>query len=385
MNRFLLLLLALVLVGTTTVLSQGKISGLMFGDYYYNVARDASFGGTAPSNAAISGASAGPTAMQAFQFRRIYFTYDNDLADQFTTRFRLEADQGFTTSPTTGDALGSGKMSVFVKDAYLKWKGLFSGSDLIFGVQPTAAYDVSEGFWGYRSLEKTIMDLRGIVPSRDLGVGLKGKLVGDGMLNYWVLVGNDAGNVPESNKFKRYEGQLQLKPTSNLIATVYVDYKDVADVANSYTKALVTNTAMTAAVFIGYTQPGQFSVGVEGFLQSTQNAFKDTVAKSYDNRSAMGISVFGNYSFTSDLALVARFDMFDPSTDSGTKDPVNVTAATAAGNVARNYVIVGLDYKAAKNVSIIPNVLYEGYSVPTNAAGVDNSITARVTFAYTFQ
>ena len=50
-----------------------------------------------------------------------------------------------------------------VKDAWLKWKNIFSGSDLIFGISPTPAFDVSEGAWGHRYLEKTIMDLDGIV------------------------------------------------------------------------------------------------------------------------------------------------------------------------------------------------------------------------------
>ena len=32
-----------------------------------------------------------------------------------------------------------------VKDAYLQWNNIFSGSNLIFGLSPTPAFDVSEG------------------------------------------------------------------------------------------------------------------------------------------------------------------------------------------------------------------------------------------------
>ena len=139
----------LILFGLSTAVGQGKFSGYMFGDYYYNVARDASI----PTTNIAS--PAGTTAFQAFQLRRIYFTYDNDISEQFATRFRLEADQAAATSAPTasGDVLPSGKVGVFVKDAYLLWKNVFSGSNLIFGVQPTPAYDVSEAAWGYRSLE----------------------------------------------------------------------------------------------------------------------------------------------------------------------------------------------------------------------------------------
>src|SRR5512143_3253741 len=144
--------------------SQGKFSGLMFGDYFYNVARDTVFRRTNLPNSAVGGQK----DLQGFQFRRIYFTYDNDISEKFTTRFRLEADQAALSS--------NGKISTYVKDAYLKWKNIFGGSDLTLGLQPTPAYEISENAWGSRSLEKTIMDLRGIIPSRHLGISLPGTL-----------------------------------------------------------------------------------------------------------------------------------------------------------------------------------------------------------------
>lgn len=143
MKRALLVVLGLFAFSESSLLAQGKLSGYMFGDYYYNVARDKNY--ATLSNTGMAGAAPGGTAMQAFQIRRVYFTYDNDISETFTTRFRLEADQGT-------DVLNSGKIGVFVKDAYLKWKNIFSGSDFIFGIQPPPTYDVSEAAWGYRSL-----------------------------------------------------------------------------------------------------------------------------------------------------------------------------------------------------------------------------------------
>jgi hypothetical protein len=360
----------LILLGLTTAVGQGKFSGYMFGDYYYNVARDA---GIPTSNIA---SPAGTTAFQAFQYRRIYFTYDNDISEQFTTRFRLEADQAANAS--------NGKIGSFVKDAYLKWKNIFPGSDLTFGIQPPPAYEVSEAAWGYRSLEKTIMDLRGIVSSRDQGISLHGKITNDGMVNYWVMWGNNSANSPETDKYKRYYAHIQLKPTANLQATLYVDYKDVADVLNSYTKSNVSNAALTTAVFLGYSVPFSFNIGVEAFLQSTSNALKDTVAKSYSSKSTMGISVFGSVNIIPELAVVARYDNFNPSTDDKGKDPVAVTASVANGNLSRNYIIAGLAWKVDKNVSIMPNVLYETYETPKGGKAIDASTTARLTVYYVF-
>ncbi len=380
MKKMLAISTLLIVLGLSVAVGQGKFSGYMFGDYYYNVERDANI-----LNLKNVASPAGGTAFQAFQLRRIYFAYDNDISDQFTSRFRLEADQAAATSAPTasGDVLPSAKVSVFVKDAYLMWKNIFSGSNLIFGVQPTPAYDVSEAAWGYRSLEKTIMDLRGIVSSRDLGISLKGKITDDGMINYWAMFANGSGNNVETDKYKRYYAHIQLKPTTNLQATLYVDYKDVANIQNSYTKSYVNNGALTTALFIGYSEPFSYNIGVEGFLQTTSNALKDTAAKSYSDLNAMGFSVFGSYYIIPELAIVARYDNYNPSTDDTPKDPAHFGTGTAS-YLARNYIIAGLSWKVDKNVSIMPNILYETYEAQKGGTTPNASVTARLTLYYVF-
>ncbi|HVN47267.1 MAG TPA: hypothetical protein VMU30_00450 [Bacteroidota bacterium] len=363
-------------------MSQGKFSGYMFGDYYYNVGRDANF-------LTLPGSNASPVGGQnfsAFQLRRAYLTYDNDISENFTSRFRLEADQGAGTSSTAaGDELVGGKIAPFVKDAYLTWKNVFTGSNLTFGIQPTPAYEVSEAAWGYRSLEKTIMDLRGIVDSRDLGISLRGKITDDGMVNYWLMVGNGAGtSKPEYDLYKRYYAHIQIKPTTNLQATVYADFKDAAGSVNSYTKSSINTSTMTEALFIGYSEPYSYNIGAEVFMQSASNALKDTLSKSYLSKNQMGFSVFGSVTIIPELAFVARYDNYAPSTDDNGKDPLHVTASVANANLSRNYVIAGLSWKVDKNVSIIPNVLYETYETPKNGASIDPSVTARVTMYYVF-
>ena len=345
MNKLLGIITSLILLGSTVIVAQGKFSGYMFGDYYYNVLRDGNFGNL--SNVA---SPSGTTAFQAFQFRRIYFTYDSDISEKFTTRFRIEADQSANTS--------NGKIGVFVKDAYLKWKNIFSGSDLIFGIQPPPTYEISEAAWGYRSLEKTIMDLRGIVSPRDQGISLKGKLIDDGKLDYWVMFANNSANSPETDKYKRYYAHIHLKPITNLQATLYVDYKAQADIVDSYhADSKLNNSALTTSLFVGYSEPFQYNIGFEGFLQPTSNGLKDTLAREYSTKSGMGISLFGSYFIMPELVGVLRYDRFDPCTDDKGKDPVNVTTVSANANVARDYIIVGLSWKLDRNVSLMPNIL----------------------------
>jgi hypothetical protein len=372
--KYVLGLLFAALLGVTVAPAQGKFSGYMFGDYFYNVARDSSFQNGGQKNAAVGGKK----DLQGFQIRRIYFTYDNDISETFATRFRLEADA--TAGSKEVDA--NGKVTVFVKDAYLKWKNIFKGSDLTFGFQPTSAYEISEKAWGYRSLDKTIMDLRGIVSSRELGVSLMGKLIESGMVNYWVTFSNNTGTAtpngtdPSTDKFKRYSANVQFKATDQLQFTAYASLlarPQINDPKSATAPpATLSNNNTTYALFAGYTQKDQFNVGIEGFVSSTANQIPnaDTTGRAANN--TLGISVFGSVNITPEFVAIARYDYFDPTTD-----------GRYAGD-ARNYVIVGLSYKPDKNVQIIPNVQYETYQSVTNGRKIDPSVTARLTFYYTF-
>ena len=334
----------------------GKFSGYMFGDYSYNVAHDST---AALSNAAVGGAK----DMNAFQLRRIYFAYDDEISTIFSSRFRLE---GSTGSP-------------IVKDAYLKWKNVFNGSDLYFGMQPTPAFDISEGAWGYRSLEKTIMDLRGIVSSRDLGISLRGRIDEKGSVNYWVMAGNNSGTGNEADRYKRFYANVQIKPVDNLQVTLYADYSMKSDINNNNTttlpKATLNNDDITTAVFVGYGIKDKYNFGVEAFYKTTANGIAaGTIPNiAYSSKNALGVTVFGTVTVATDVAVVARYDNYDPNTASNFKGD------------SRTYILAGLSWKVDKNVMIMPNVQYETYeSLPNGGRSFDPSMTARMTFYYVF-
>lgn len=358
MRRFLCFI-ALTALLSNAAPSQGKFSGYMFGDYFYNFARDTAIGSLA--NVANGGAK----SFNGFQLRRIYFTYDNDISDRFTARFRLEADQAAQTS--------NGKIGVFVKDAYLKWKSIFHGSDLIFGISPTPAFDVSEATWGYRSLEKTILDLRGIVSSRDIGLALKGRFDERGIFGYWVMIANGSGNSPEVDKYKRYYIQFHIKPAENFQLTLYGDYNDRPRIIDPYSgsvpQQLVSNGAFTTSGFAGWND-GMFSAGVEGFLRSMAHGFNDGTA--LKSRNTIGVSVWATVSLQTQLALVGRFDYFDPNSSS------------AAKGDSRNLIIAALDWKVDENVSVMPNIVVETYETAPGGRSIDPSVTGRVTFYFVF-
>jgi hypothetical protein len=342
------------------VTNKGRISGYMFGDYFYNAARDTSI--TSLPNVANGGAK----DLRGFQLRRIYFTYDYDISESFSTRFRLEADQSSNT--------GSNKVFVFVKDAYLQWKNIFKGSDLIFGIHPTPAYEISEGIWGNRFLEKTIMDLRGIVPSRDLGASLKGKFSEEGIFKYWLMVGNNSASVPEVDKYNRIYAHIQYSPIKQITATAYADLKfrpDINDPASTSTPpATLSNNDLTYALFLAYKEKDAYTIGVEGYLTTRQNG--NISGTNVTDKSGIGISAFGSYNFSTAFAVVGRYDYFDPNSGSDYKGD------------SRNWFIFSLNYKPDEKVTISPNVIVETYESLTNGRSIDPSITPRITFFYSF-
>jgi hypothetical protein len=362
MKRGILLLIAAILICASGLRAQGKFSGYMFGDYVYNVARDTAFSRANLPNSALTGAKDD----KAFQFRRIYFTYDNDISEQFMARFRLEADQAALTS--------NARIGVMVKDAYLRWKNIFTGNDLFFGIQPTPAIDIVETAWGYRSLEKTIVDLRGIASSRDLGLALKGKTDDAGVFSYWALVGDGNGNSPETDKYNRYYLSALVKPVKNLQIMLYGDYTARANINDKFSttvpKATLANGTMTYDAFIGYAEPDKYSVGVEGFMTSTANGL--STPSTYKSKPSMGISAWATVNFQPEFALVGRFDHYDPNSDSDYKGD------------ARNYILAAFVWKPNKNVSIMPNVQIETYEAVPNGPSYDTSVNGRLTLYYVF-
>ncbi|BDQ03077.1 outer membrane beta-barrel protein [Ignavibacterium sp.] len=355
-----LIFTSLSLLYAQEVTNKGRISGYMFGDYFYNVTRDT---GLSSLPNVVNG---GKKDLNGFQLRRIYFTYDYDISESFLTRFRLEADQEANAS--------NGKIGVFVKDAYLQWKNIFKGSDLIFGISPTPAFEVSEGIWGNRFLEKTIMDLRGIVSSRDLAIALKGKLDSNGMFKYWLMIGDGTGNKPETDKYKRFYAHIQYSPIKQFTATLYADLKarpNINDPAStSNPPATIANNDLTYSLFLGYKEKDAYSFGVEGFLNTRQNGMVN--GTDVKDKTGMGISAFASYNFSKELAVIGRYDYYDPNTDSNAKGDM------------RNWFIFSLNYKPDDKVTISPNVIIETYESIPNGRSIDASITPRITFFYSF-
>jgi hypothetical protein len=319
----MLIVMGLVLIGFVgNASAEGRIKGYMFGDYYWVASAD-------------DGETKLPEQRNAFQLRRLYLTYENQIADDFSIRYRLEAkDAGF----------GKGsKMVPFVKHGYLKWSDAVGESDLYIGLSGTPTWSASESAWGYRSIEKTVMDLNKIGSSADLGVGLKGSA---GNIGYHVMIGNGPGQAPEDDHGKKFYGQVRFAPSDGLTLVGYADFNMRPAEQNQ----------VTFAGFVGISQ-GDLTLGLEPFMRINQSAAADG-----DDVTITGVSLFGRLPLAEQWNAFGRVDAVSDDSDDTTD----------------LLVVAGLDYVAAKNVHIMPN-LYLG--LPD---GPDPNIQARVTCFYKF-
>jgi hypothetical protein len=151
----LLLLWASTTFAQSNLIKNGEFSGRVYSDYYWMAANHD------PDLVGENG----------FWIRRVYFTYDQEISDAFSARFRLEGN-----SP--GDFSTSAKISPVVKDLYLRWTR--GQHQIEAGISSTPTFGLVEDVWGYRSVEKTPLDMQDFASSRDFGLSFEGELDQDG-------------------------------------------------------------------------------------------------------------------------------------------------------------------------------------------------------------
>lgn len=321
MKKRLVILAAGLLVGilapTPTRAAEGKISGYMFGDYYYNVS--------------------GPAEKQnGFQFRRIYFTYDLKWSEKITGRFRLEAnDAGFGKKE---------RMVPYVKESSVTWKQ--ANGSLSAGLVPSLTWGFQEKIWGYRPIEKTIMDLHGKGTAVDLGISWTRKLGASASLS--LLVGNGNGTAAETDNDKKIALQGLCK-LGGLDAKVYADMQTQKGGADQ----------TTLAGFVGKSGEG-FHGGFEGYYRIDKKAVAGEDMKGF------GVSLYGARPVGEGKKIVARADLYEPNSD--------------ADKDQETLLIAGLDWALAKDLHLIPNVLVTLYQDSSK----DTQIVPRITGFFEF-
>lgn len=386
----------------------GKLWGYAFGDYAYKGSADEAGRGGSNQYTKV------PLNNNQFQFRRVYLGYNYDITKKFQAEFLLAAEDDFNGNlgQGTGDVTANGKFAPYLKLANLRWKNLWHGTDVVAGLLPTPTFaqgaalkentrnsQTSEEVWGYRSIERTITDIRR-TSSYDMGVALQGWFDNKGNYGYDIMVANGTGAKPETDANKWVYGDVYAKFfDKRLIVDVYADYNRIqfnpivtGQAETATTTGTVTTYALPTAsglhhdrnmakIFVAW-QSKKWTLGVEYYMNTLMGDLQYEVGAQhkayYATTQAMGASVFAKGAIYKDkLGFFARYDMIDASAN--LKNTVDNTSAVVTKYVAltsqydptnkESFATLGIDYTPIKNVHIMPNVWVNTYQSALSATG----------------
>ncbi|MEX0599011.1 MAG: hypothetical protein WD021_01965 [Rhodothermales bacterium] len=291
-------LLFAVLTGNVTA-QDVDVGGRVYMDYFYQ------FSSPVDEQEGLHG----------FTYRRLYLTTDARLSNAFRARARLEANDG--TSGAKGPV-------PFVKDLWLEWNYAGDHTGTV-GVQPPPVFQLAEEVYGYRSLEKTVLDFQGINGSRDFGIRMDGPVGSGGLVRYALMLANNSGTRPESDVYKRGYGEVSIHPNEAMTFSLNADHSGYGDERSRSNRI---------SAFGGYRADGA-GVGAQLFWYELEYASGDRLRN-------VGASLFGRLRLNADWEVMTRVD-------------VN-RETPAAGDIDETFVLLGITYFPIENVRITPNI-----------------------------
>jgi hypothetical protein len=348
------------------------------------------------------------TNSNAFQVRRFYLGYDYNFAPKLTAYAVLAHEQNLDAS---------GQNTVYLKYANVKWSDILNQKNLlnlIIGQQTTPSFATpfgTEPLWGYRAIERTVMDIHNNDSSTDLGVALQGDLwhgmSGDSLkpnlVGYIIQIGNGNGAKPENDHYKtlRYNFYTSLLK-QKLTLGIYGDFHTIAIGA-------VNQSEHAFKAYASY-NTGKFKIGGEVFTQILVNGAKLSTG-TYEDDNITGWSVFLSGKLLPKLNYFARLDKYNPDTKYNSNNTyssapsVIVPQYTPSGSVyslaaskisqaavfsTQTFYTLGFDYTPMNRFHIMPNVWVTEFKSLTNLSAMaknakhDYDLVPRVTFYYLF-
>jgi len=410
--------------------------GYAFGDYAYMAKGDSAGRGTKQQYKGLGEAATANGGTQqashpnAMEVRRAYLGYDYIINKKFSAYALLAYE---------GDQDVSDNRTVYLKYIYVKWKGIFKGSDLKIGQQATNSFAAdynTEPLLGYRAVEKTILDMHGVDGSSDMGVDLNGRIwtnhMGDTtmvptFLGYNVMLGNNSGNTPVpgfTGASTSLSGSTVSPSTTKLTLNPFNETTDNAKKVRGMLFVNCLNSALTVGLYTDYINYGPyfagtakaydrrvttdkiyavynskwFGIGFEWFSQSMTNGELETFKKgtgTNDTTTAVqtGYSIFAHGTIIpSTLNVFARYDMYTPdnkySYNANETFTEQFTNTSSVSPYKETFINAGLDWTPTKDkkVHLMPNVWYYGIKngYGSGDLGSDNYLLYRITFLFAF-
>jgi hypothetical protein len=270
-----------------------------------------------------------------FDLSRVYITIQSKLSDQVSVRITADVN-----------SMDGSARELYLKYAYLDWdvSRVIPYSTLRFGLQQSGWIDYMNKVWGRRYVAKTLMDEYKALSSADYGISHLVKFpkgYGHGAIQ--ILQG-PGYKGKEENRYKDISAFVFLRPLiriPDLAASMvggyyYKGFSDQPDITSEDRK-----DRLAALVSLAYA--GILRVSGEYF-----ESWDRMAAKSQEDLEKDGISIFGDVkfpmaenSFLKRIALVGRYDRYDPSKD--------------AEDDQKTYLIAGVECEVLEGFNIMPN------------------------------
>lgn len=376
--------------------TRGHVWGYMFGSMYTKLHGDSLKRG-------VTQYSQVPQGANSYSFQRVYLGYDYFFNKKFSAHMVLAHEEFYDGSSGGINIDQTNSRSFYLKYCNVEWDNIIPGQNLTVGAIVTPAFPTTEEpFWGYRSIERTIMDMRNIMSSNDVGANLGGKLwkKTDGnsekaCIGYNIMVGNGTSAAPDNSgilskytPYHRYYGNVYGKFLGDKVLV------DLFGFYNTVEWSPVHQTDMTFRGLVGY-KTGRFNLSFEYFQETMKNqsiitAGTGITSPDTTDRIQSGISIEGAVTLIKDkntgaqkLGLLARYDMYNPDAKYNNNDSYKATYSNK-----ETFFVVGLDYQPIPQIHVMPNIWYDGFSNQAkNVSGVtksDYDMVVRVTLYYLF-
>jgi hypothetical protein len=251
--------------------SSTQVGGLLFSHWGMDLSKDAE-------------------EANAFEIKRVYTTIKHAINDDLSMRV--------TTDVGTVQNSDDTKMRLYLKYAYLEWKGFAPGMKLRFGAAGTPFVDDSSKFTGLRYISKALADRNKLMSTSDLGLHVMGKHL-DGALSWQLSAMNGEGyGSPEDSKGKAIQARVAYDAMNS------TDGLDLPITA--FVRQEVGEEEDQGAMLYG---------GALGFGVSYGRLWAEFVAKSLGDVNTQAISVTVQPRVGDLFDLLVRYDLFDPNTD----------------------------------------------------------------------
>jgi hypothetical protein len=335
----------------------GRIWAQAFGDYFYKFSGDDhGWGDTQYARM--------PEGADGVLLRRFRLGHDYAFAPNISSRLAIEA--------TDASTFAAGSYGFAVRAAYLAWREPIPGLPVTVqaGIVPTPIYAYTERAWGYRSLEKDILDVRTFGRSTDGGVGVEGQFGEDRHTGFHFVVGNNTGTRPPANLPKALYGSVFHRPFGGIVTV---------EVMGSHLPGLGERRVQVARLFVDVDHP---SVRLGGGVSLVSDRRPTELPDAAMRR--LLVSAHGAVPLVRGprpLLAFVRYDFYDPDID------FDASRAYLEPEpfYTEHTVIAGLDYRPAPQVRVMPNLWVNAYrqrgpSIEARQADVVPRIT--LFFAY---